>query len=122
MCLKIEVKVIAAAWIEFRLASRTLALALQVLANAEFCSAAAAEDSFFLPFLPEPNFTRMISEGIMTVSAGVKHAATLHFDGHDISNGAPMCAACLSIQMHSSDLRTLLRGAHCILTISFLRI
>lgn len=67
--------------------------------------AAAAEDSFLVPFGLGPEFDGVVGQCVVAVFAGVVDAAAFHFDGDDVQRGLVMDAAGLRIEIQPADFR-----------------
>jgi hypothetical protein len=96
--------VVAAAWIEVRLAGWAPVLAVQILPNAKFCTAASAQHGGLIPIAFGPHLYWMASQCVMAILAGVVDAATLHLDRNDVLRLAVVSAASLRIEADSAHI------------------
>jgi hypothetical protein len=95
--------VVAASGVEARLAGRATGVALEVLGDGEFGAAGSAEDGRLVQFALRPNLDRMVSEGHMTILAGIVEAAALHLDGDDVGGLVVVEAAGLGIKVQAAN-------------------
>ncbi len=102
--------VVAAGGVEGRVAVGADGIASEVGGDGEYGAAGAAEDAGFVEFGGGPGLEGMIGEGVVAILAGVKEAATFHFDGDDVERGVVMEAAGLRIEMEAADVGV--RGRH----------
>ncbi len=103
---KIEMGMLAAAGVECGAASRTTVAARQILFNAHFISAGAAQHCLLVPLGLGPNFKRMVRQGLMTILASVKNTAALHADGDHIQNRPVVIAPRFPIEIDPANFRS----------------
>lgn len=96
--------VFAAAGIKGGAATTTCVAAREVLLDAHFLSADAAQDGEFSPLRLRPDLDGMVSQGIVAVFACVINAAALHLDRNDVESGSIVSAARLRIEIDSENL------------------
>ena len=76
--------VLLALWIESGPAVGALVVTLQIITNAHFGSAGAAENRLLSPLRCGPNLDGMIFQLAMAVFAGIVMPAAPHLDGNDV--------------------------------------
>lgn len=100
---EIEVVVVAAGGIEGSAAMGAGGVAGEIGGDGENGTAGAAEDGRFVPLGLRPGLDGMIGEGDVAILAGVKEAATFHFDGNDIERRAVVKATSLGVEIKAVD-------------------
>ena len=101
--------VIAATWIEPRMATGAFVCTFEILCHTEFLSACATHHRQLVPFARWPYVSRMAGQRIVAVFAGIVDPAAPHFDGDDVELRAVVCATALRVQTDTAHSRTRLR-------------
>jgi len=104
--LEVKMVVMAAARVKSAAAMRTLITAFEVMVDAEFCLAGAAQDGLLLPLASGPALRRMRGRFFMTTETGIIPVAAAEADRDDIKHGLVMGTTRFAVYHGSVNMRS----------------